>query len=129
MRAAEELTVDQLPSTPARELYRAILAQRAPGEDGIRPAFSMSALMAGLDDETRGLAQAIVVDVTGPSFSSRGRSDHLRRRPLFLASSGSGSTSAPLGPAEILAAEGRGDPTTSPAQGFSTSNARPTSPG
>jgi hypothetical protein len=51
---------DQLPSTPARELFRAIVLQRAPDDHGVRPPFSMSALMAGLDDETRATAQAIL---------------------------------------------------------------------
>src|SRR6185436_15262522 len=54
------LVPDQLPSTPARELFRAIVLQRAANDQGIHPPFSMSALMGGLDDETRGLAQAIL---------------------------------------------------------------------
>jgi DNA primase len=60
LRAVDELGPDQLPSTPARELFRAIVLQRAPNDQGIRPPFSMSALMAGLDDETRATAQAIL---------------------------------------------------------------------
>jgi DNA primase len=60
LRASDEIGPDQLPSTPARELFRAIVLQRAPNDQGIHPPFSMSALMAGLDDETRGLAQAIL---------------------------------------------------------------------
>jgi DNA primase len=59
-RAADEVGPDQLPSTPARELFRAIVLQRAPDDHGVRPPFSMSALMAGLDDETRATAQAIL---------------------------------------------------------------------
>jgi DNA primase len=59
-RAADEIGPDQLPSTPARELFRAIVLQRAPDDHGVRPPFSMSALMAGLDDETRATAQAIL---------------------------------------------------------------------
>ena len=59
-RAADEIGPDQLPSTPARELFRAIVVQRAPDDHGVRPPFSMSALMAGLDDETRATAQAIL---------------------------------------------------------------------
>jgi DNA primase len=59
-RASDEIGPDQLPSTPARELFRAIVLQRAPDDHGVRPPFSMSALMAGLDDETRATAQAIL---------------------------------------------------------------------
>ena len=59
-RATDEIGPDQLPSTPARELFRAIVLQRAPDDHGVRPPFSMSALMAGLDDETRATAQAIL---------------------------------------------------------------------
>jgi DNA primase len=60
LRAADEIGPDQLPSTPARELFRAIVLQRAANDQGVHPAFSMSALMAGLDVEIRGLAQAIL---------------------------------------------------------------------
>ena len=59
-RAADEIGPDQLPSTPARELFRAIVLQRAADDHGVRPPFSMSALMAALDDETRATAQAIL---------------------------------------------------------------------
>jgi hypothetical protein len=60
LRASDEIGPDQLPSTPARELFRAIVLQRAANDQGIHPPFSMSALMAGLDDEIRALAQAIL---------------------------------------------------------------------
>ncbi len=60
LRAVDEIGPDQLPSTPARELFRAIVLQRAPNDQGIHPPFSMSTLIAGLDDETRALAQAIL---------------------------------------------------------------------
>jgi DNA primase len=60
VRAVDEIGPDQLPSTPARELFRAIVLQRAPDDHGVRPLFSMSALIAGLDDETRATAQAIL---------------------------------------------------------------------
>jgi DNA primase len=60
LRASDEIGPDQLPSTPARELFRAIVVQRAPNDEGINAPFSMSALMAGLDDEIRALAQAIL---------------------------------------------------------------------
>ncbi len=60
LRASDEIGPDQLPSTPARELFKAIILQRAPNDQGINPPFSMSTLMAGLDDEIRALAQAIL---------------------------------------------------------------------
>jgi DNA primase len=60
LRASDEIGPDQLPSTPARELFRAIVLQRAPNDEGVNAPFSMSALMAGLDDEIRALAQAIL---------------------------------------------------------------------
>ena len=60
LRASDEIGPDQLPSTPARELFRAIIVQRAANDQGVHPPFSMSALMAGLDDEIRALAQAIL---------------------------------------------------------------------
>ncbi len=59
LRAADELGPDQLPSTVARELFRAIVLQRAPDEQGIHPSFDRTALMAGLDEETAALAQAL----------------------------------------------------------------------
>jgi len=60
LRAADEIGPEQLPSTPARELFRAIVQQRVANDEGVNAPFSMSALMAGLDDEIRGLAQAIL---------------------------------------------------------------------
>jgi len=60
LRASDEIGPDQLPSTPARELFRAIVVQREANDQGVHPPFSMSALMAGLDDEIRALAQAIL---------------------------------------------------------------------
>jgi DNA primase len=60
LRASDEIGPDQLPSTPARELFRAIVLQRESNDQGVHPPFSMSTLMAGLDDEIRALAQAIL---------------------------------------------------------------------
>jgi DNA primase len=60
IRVVEELTPDQLPSTVARELYRAIGAQRTPDDDGVHPGFSWEGLLLGLDPEVRALAQALV---------------------------------------------------------------------
>jgi DNA primase catalytic core len=57
---------DQLPSTPARELFRAIVLQRAPDDHGVHPPFDSAALLAGLDDETAALARALYA-LDGPS--------------------------------------------------------------
>ncbi|MEX2183292.1 MAG: DNA primase [Chloroflexota bacterium] len=59
IRVADELGPDQLPSTLARELFRAIVLQRAPDDHGVHPPFDGAALMAGLDDETASLARAL----------------------------------------------------------------------
>ena len=48
----------------------------------IHPPFSMSALMAGLDDEIRGLAQAILARPSPDLARDRRGPDHLRGRPL-----------------------------------------------
>ncbi len=59
VRVADELGPDQLPSTIARELYRAIVLQRAADERGVHPPFDSAALLASLDDETAALARAL----------------------------------------------------------------------
>ena len=64
-RVADELGPDQLPSTLARELYRAIVLQRAPNDQGIRPPFDAAALLLAVDDETASLARALYAK-TGP---------------------------------------------------------------
>jgi DNA primase len=60
LRVVDELGPDRLPSTVARELYRAIVLQRAPGDEGNRPPFDLVALVAALDPEIRALAQALI---------------------------------------------------------------------
>ena len=72
LRPEEQLTIterlgpDQLPSTPARELYRAIVLQRAPDDHGVHPPFDSAALLASLDDETAAVARALYA-LDGPS--------------------------------------------------------------
>lgn len=51
---------DQLPSTVARELFRAMILAREPDDQGIHPPFSLTALVGTLDPETAALAQALV---------------------------------------------------------------------
>jgi len=60
LRVVDALGPDQLPSTLARELYRAIVLQRAPDDHGVHPPFDRAALILGVDDETRSLAQALM---------------------------------------------------------------------
>jgi DNA primase len=59
LRVVNELGPDQLPSTVARELFRAIVMQRAPNDQGIHPPFDGAALLLALDDETAALARAL----------------------------------------------------------------------
>jgi DNA primase len=65
LRVVDELGPDQLPSTLARELYRAIVLQRAPDDHGVHPPFDGAALLLALDDETALLARALYAKV-GP---------------------------------------------------------------
>ncbi|MBI2763857.1 MAG: DNA primase [Chloroflexi bacterium] len=51
---------DRLPNTVVRELFRAIVLARQPDDEGIRPPFSLTALVGSLDPETAALAQALV---------------------------------------------------------------------
>lgn len=59
LRVTEALGPDLLPSTLARELYRAIVLQRAPDDHGVAGGWDRDRLLAGLDEETRALALAI----------------------------------------------------------------------
>ena len=59
LRVADELGPDQLPSTPARELFRAIVRTRAADDKGVHPPFERSAFLEALDDETRAFALAL----------------------------------------------------------------------
>jgi DNA primase len=110
LRAGDEIGPDQLPSTPARELFRTIVLQREANDQGVHPPFSMSALMTGLDDETRGLAQAILARPS-PDLARVGAEriayavDHclLRLERSRL------DERADWVAGELLAAEGRGD--------------------
>jgi DNA primase len=62
LRVAEALGPDQLPSTLARELYRAIALARAPDDHGVHPPFGdVTTFVTRLpDDEVRALAQAVL---------------------------------------------------------------------
>jgi hypothetical protein len=60
VRIVDSIGPDQLPNTVARELYRAVVLARQPDDKGIRPPFSLTALVQALDDETAALAQAVV---------------------------------------------------------------------
>ncbi len=59
LKVADGLAPDQLPSTTARELYRAIVLMRAPDDAGMPGPFERGPLLEGLDEETRALAIAL----------------------------------------------------------------------
>ena len=59
LRVADELGPDQLPSTLSRELFRAIVLQRAPDDHGVHPPFDGAGLLSKLDEETASLARAL----------------------------------------------------------------------
>ena len=59
LAVVDELGPDLLPSTVTRELYRAIVLQRAPNDQGVHPPFDRDRLLASLDEETRALAVAL----------------------------------------------------------------------
>jgi DNA primase len=58
-RVLDAVGPDRLPSQVARELFRAVLVARAPDDRGVRPAWSLSAVLDGLDEESRALGQAL----------------------------------------------------------------------
>jgi DNA primase len=61
LRVVDELGPDQLPSTLARELYRAIVLGRAPDDHGVHPGFEIVAFVNGIGDgEVQSLAQAVI---------------------------------------------------------------------
>jgi len=59
VKVGDQLGPDQLPSTLARELYRAIVLQRASDDHGVHPPFDSAALLLSVDDETASLARAL----------------------------------------------------------------------
>jgi DNA primase len=74
LRVVERLEPGQLPSTVARELFRAIATQREANDQGVHPPFDSAALIAGLDDETAALARALYA-MDGPSSRDLQQSD------------------------------------------------------
>jgi DNA primase len=64
LRVVDELAPDQLPSTVARELYRAIVEMRAPSDAGVPGAWERGRLLDSLDEETRALGLALLTRET-----------------------------------------------------------------
>jgi hypothetical protein len=60
LRVVDAIGPDQLPSTVARELFRAVVLAREPNDAGVHPPFSLTSLVQGLDPETAALAQAVI---------------------------------------------------------------------
>jgi DNA primase len=54
------LAPDRLPSQIARELFRAIVMARARDDAGVRPKYALSAILDGLDEESRALGHALI---------------------------------------------------------------------
>ncbi len=73
-RVVQLLGPDQLPSTIARELFRAIVFAHETNDQGVRPVYSLSALLAALDPETQVFAQALLAK-REPDFGSLDRRD------------------------------------------------------
>jgi DNA primase len=51
---------DRLASQVARELFRAVVIARTRDDHGVRPPFSLQAILDGLDEESRALGQALI---------------------------------------------------------------------
>jgi DNA primase catalytic core len=60
LKVVDAIGPDRLPSTVARELFRAVVLAREPNDEGVHPPFSLTALVQGLDPETAALAQAVL---------------------------------------------------------------------
>jgi DNA primase len=60
LKVVDAIGPDQLPSTVARELFRAVVLAREPNDEGIHPPFSLTALVQALDPETAALAHAVI---------------------------------------------------------------------
>jgi DNA primase len=60
LKVVDAIGPDQLPSTVARELFRAVVLAREPNDEGVHPPFSLTALVQALDPETAALAQAVL---------------------------------------------------------------------
>ncbi len=68
-RVTDRLGPDLLPSTVARELYRAVVLMRAPDDHGIPGRYDRDTMLASLDEETRALALAVLAK-PGPDPAS-----------------------------------------------------------
>jgi hypothetical protein len=58
-KITDSIGPDRLPNTVARELFRALVLAREADDQGVRPPFSLTALVQALDPETAALAQAL----------------------------------------------------------------------
>jgi DNA primase len=84
LRVVDRLAPDQLPSTVARELFRAIVLQRAPNDQGVHPPFDSTSLIAALDDETAALARALyAMDEPSPRHLDQHDTDYEIERLLL----------------------------------------------
>jgi DNA primase len=109
LRAVDQLGPDQLPNELARQLFRAIVLQRAPNDQGIRPPFSLSTLIGGLDDATREVAQAILKSARSIDGIPSERLSYAVDRCLLQLERDRLDERAEFVGSELIAAEARGD--------------------
>jgi DNA primase len=84
LKVAAELGPDQLPSTVARELFRAIVLQRQSNDQGVHPPFDSAALLLAVDDETAAVARALYAKAgPDPRTLSAARLDYEVERLLL----------------------------------------------
>ena len=75
---------EELPSTVARELYRAIVLQREPDDQGIRPPFDRAALLPGLDEKRPRSPDGVVCEAGPGPADARAASSTTRSSRLLL---------------------------------------------
>lgn len=110
LEVAEQLGPDLLPSTIARELYRAIVLMRAPDDHGVPGRFDRGRLLESLDDETRALALAIYAkDGPDPATLPPGRVAYAIENCLLSLEADRIEERSEYNQAEQAEAERRGD--------------------
>jgi hypothetical protein len=75
---------DRLPTQVARELYRAVVLARARDDHGVRPPWSLSAILDGLDEESRARAGAGLARASTRDLDARALAYEIERLTLEL---------------------------------------------
>ena len=81
LRVVDELGPDQLPSTVARELFRAIVLQRAPNDQGVHPPFDAAALLLVARRRNGGARPSVVCKGGAGCARTRSGAPRLRDHP------------------------------------------------